>query len=137
MEHGLISNILLCLGLIEQTSIANILGRTYQITVPWNTRVDLPSDPFCDFPNLKLPSADHVFKRTKATIEGEYGAFFGIVLKSTSLPDGYGVFVAGAWVHCGQVKNGVYQDGRKVSVNENERLLKLTNQKCLSDGSVL
>ena len=97
----------------------------------------MPSDPLCDFPNLKLSSADHVFKRTEATIEGESGVFFGIVLKSTGLPDGYGVFVAGAWVHCGQVKNGVYQDGRKVSVNKNERLLKLTNQKCLSDGSVL
>ncbi len=137
MEHGLISNILHCLGLVDQIPLANILGRTYQITVPWNTRVDLPSDPLCDFPNLKLPSADHVCKRTEATIENESGVFFGIVLKSTGLPDGFGVFVAGAWVHCGQVKNGAYQDGRKVSVNRNERLLKLTNQKCLSDGSVL
>ena len=101
MEHGLISNILLCLGLVDQTRTANILGRTYQITVPWNTRVRLAADPLCDFPNLKIPSNDHVCKRTEATIEGEKGVFFGIVCKSTGLPDGLGVFVAGAWVHCG------------------------------------
>jgi hypothetical protein len=40
-------------------------------------------------------------------------------------------------VHCGEVKNAVFQDGRKVSVNRNERLLLLTNQKHLADGSVL
>ena len=97
----------------------------------------LAADPLCDFPNLKIPSNDHVCKRTEATIEGEKGVFYGIVCKSTGLPDGYGVFVAGEWVHCGEVKNGVYQEGRKVSVNKAELKLKLTNQKCLSDGSVL
>jgi hypothetical protein len=40
-------------------------------------------------------------------------------------------------VHCGQVKNGVYQQGKKVSVNKGEKLLRLTNKKCLEDGSVL
>ncbi len=77
----------------------------------------LPTDPLCDFPNLKIPSADHVIKRMKATIEGQTGTFYGIFCKSTGLPDGFGVFAAGDWVHCGEVKFGVYQDGRKVSVN--------------------
>jgi hypothetical protein len=40
-------------------------------------------------------------------------------------------------VHCGQVKNGVYQQGRKVSVNRNETLLRLTNEKLRADGIVL
>ncbi len=38
---------------------------------------------------------------------------------------------------CGEVKNHAYQEGRKVSVNGAELKLKLTNQKCLSDGRVL
>ena len=84
----------------------------------------LAADPLCDFPNLKIPSNDHVCKRTEATIEGESGVFFGIVCKSTGLPDGYGVFDIcndDDWVvHCGEVKNGVYQEGRKVSVYNDE-----------------
>ena len=98
----------------------------------------LPTEPpLCDFPNLKIPSADHVIKRMEATIEGQTGTFFGIFCKSTGLPDGSGVFVAGDWVHCGEVKNGVYQDGRKVSLEREERLLMLINQKTLADRNVL
>ena len=40
-------------------------------------------------------------------------------------------------MHCGQVKEGVFQDGRKVSVNSVAVLLKLINQKRQADGSVL
>ncbi len=47
------------------------------------------------------------------------------------------MFKAGDWLHCGELKNGVYQEGRKVSVNQRSKILKLTNQKFLSDGSVL
>jgi hypothetical protein len=63
--------------------------------------------------------------------------FFGIVSKSSGIPDGYGVFRTSDWVHCGQVKNGVYQQGRKVSVNKNKKTLKLTNKKRRADGIVL
>ncbi len=124
----------------------------------------LPFDAPCDFPNLKIPSEDHVCKRIEAIIEGEEGVFFGIVRQSTGLPDGYGVFKAGEWVHCGQVKvrrpanehannltsisdffksivkevkDCVFQEGKKVSVNRAAELLKLTHKKCLADGSVL
>jgi hypothetical protein len=118
--------------------MSNTCTRAYYITVPSNIPpVLLPFDSPCDFPNLKIPSADHVCKRIKATIEGEEGLFFGIVCKSSGIPDGYGVFRTSDSVHCGQVKNGVYQDGRKVSVNETEKLLTLTNRKCLADGTVL
>ena len=95
------------------------------------------TDPRCDFPNLKIPSSDHVCKRTEAIIEGQSGEFYGIFCKSTGLPDGSGVFVAGDWVHCGKFKNGVYEEGRRVSVNKVERLVKLINQKFLADGSVI
>ncbi len=97
----------------------------------------LPIDPYCDFTKLEIPSEDFVCKRTEATIEGDSGDFFGIVCKSTGLPDGYGVFKAGDWTHCGKVVDGVFQEGRMMSVNRNEKVLKLTNKKCPSDESVL
>jgi hypothetical protein len=40
-------------------------------------------------------------------------------------------------VHCGQVKNGIYQEGRKVSVSKIAKRLNLTNKKFQADGSVL
>ena len=97
----------------------------------------LPIDPHCDFPSLEIPSEDFVCKRIQANIEGDSGEFYGIVCKSTDLPDGFGVFKAGDWVHFGKVKNGVFQEGRMVSVSTSETVLQLTNQKCLSDKSVL
>ncbi len=73
----------------------------------------------------------------EANIEGVWGEFFGIVRKPTGLPDGYGVFKASNWMHCGKVVDGVFQAGRMVSFNSAERVLKLTNKKCLSDECVL
>jgi hypothetical protein len=40
-------------------------------------------------------------------------------------------------VHCGKVVDGIFQEGRMVSFNKKEEVLKLTNKKCLSDESVL
>jgi hypothetical protein len=138
MDHGLISNLLPALGLVDQQAFAHFLSRAYNVTVPWNTPpVQLPIDSPCDFPNLKIPSEGHVCKRLEATIDGEKGEFFGIVCKSSGIPDGYGVFRTSDWVHCGQVKNDVYQQGRKVSVNASEELLRLTNRKWLANGTVL
>ena len=57
--------------------------------------------------------------------------------KSSGLPDGYGVFIVGKWVHCGKVKDGLFQDGRMVSVNDNAMILELKNKTFLGDGSVL
>ncbi len=138
LEHGPITNVLVGLELIDQIRIANICQRTYQITVAHNTCfLILPIDPLCDFPNLKIPSEAFVCKRILAIIDGEPGLFFGIVSKQNNLPDGYGVFKAGDWVHCGNVRDGVFQEGRRVSANKVDRLLKLNNQKYLVDGSVL
>ncbi len=39
-------------------------------------------------------------------------------------------------MHCGSFKDGKFLEGRQVSVNKNELVLKLTNHKCLADGSV-
>jgi hypothetical protein len=137
-EHGPIDNVLTNLGLIDQIRIANICKRTYEITVSHNTlAVRLPIDRLCDFPGLKIPSDAFVCKRIWAVIDGIFGEFFGIVCRQTDLPDGYGVFKVVDWVHCGQFKDGKFHEGRKVSVNIRERLLKLTNQKCLADGSVI
>jgi hypothetical protein len=116
-EHGLIYNVLVCLGLVDQIKMSSIYSRAYKITVPWNMPpVLIPFDTPCDFPGLKIPSEDHVCKSIEATIEGEKCEFFGIVRKSTNLPDGFGVFRTvywsdwkqGGWVRCGQVKNGLY-----------------------------
>jgi hypothetical protein len=138
LEHGPITNVLAGLDLIDQIRIAIICRRTYYITVVQNTlAVRLPIDRLCDFPSLKIPSDAFACKRVEATIDGIFGEFFGIVCRQTDLPDGYGVFKVFDWVHCGKVKDGKFLDGRKVSVNGKELVLKLTNQKCLADGSVI
>ena len=97
------------MGLLDQILLAIICKRTYQITVAWNTRpVEFPIDPLCDFPNFRIPSYDHVCKRIETTVEGEKGEFFGIICKLSGLPDGNGVLKAGEWIHCGEVKDGVF-----------------------------
>jgi hypothetical protein len=102
LEHGKITNVLNALELIDQIRIGIICRRTYEITVVQNTFVvRLPIDRLCDFPCLKIPSDAFVCKRKEAIIGGASGEFFGIVCKQTGLPDGYGVFRAGDWVHCG------------------------------------
>ena len=99
-EHGLIYNVLVCLGLVDQLKMSSICSRANKITVPWNMPpVLLPFNTPCDFPNLKIPSEDHVCKRIEAIVEGEKGEFFGIVRKSTNMPDGFGVFRTGIWRH--------------------------------------
>jgi hypothetical protein len=97
----------------------------------------LPPDFPCDFPNLRIPSEDHIIKRVEATIEEEKGEYYGIARKSSGIPDGFGVFRTSDWVHCGQVKDGVYQQGRKISVSTTKKLLTLTDKKCLGDGTVM
>ncbi len=47
----------------------------------------------------------------------------------TQLPDGLGVFTTGAWVHCSKVKDGLFADGKRVSVNKKTKVLKLVNTK--------
>ena len=137
-DHGPLTTLLLFLEVHEQVKMGLICQRAYNITVPWNmSPVLLPLDSPCDFPNLRISSEDHVIKRVEATIEDEKGEFIGVVRKSSDIPDGYGVFRTSDWVHCGQVKNGVYQQGRKVSVNRNETLLRLTNKKLRADGIIL
>ncbi len=107
LEHGPITNVLAALALIDQIRIANICKRTYKITVVQNTfALILPIDRLCNFPGLKIPSDAFVCKRIEATIDDEFGEFFGIVCRQTGLPDGYGVFKVVDWVHCGQVKDG-------------------------------
>ena len=138
LEHGPITNVLAGLDLIDQIRIAIICKRTYDITVVQNTfAVRLPIDRLCDFPGLKIPSDAFVCKRIWAVIDGIFGEFFGIVRKQTDLPEGYGVFKVVDWVHCGRVKDGKFFEGRKVSFNRAEQLLKLSNQKWLADGSVM
>ncbi len=128
LEHGPITNVLAALELIDQIRIANICKRTYKITVVQNTlTVRLPIDRLCDFPGLKIPSDAFVCKRISAVIDGLYGRFSGIVCRLTDLPDGYGVFQVVDCVHFGQVKDGKFLEGRRVSVNYAELLLKLTN----------
>ncbi len=139
LEHGPITNVLAALDLIDQIHIAIICKRTYKITVANNTfAVRLPIDSsICDFPGLKIPSASFVCKRIWLEIDGTSGSFYGIVCRQTNLPDGYGVFKAGGWIICGQFKDGTFHDGRKVSLDFEELVLKLSDQKCLADGSVI
>jgi hypothetical protein len=73
----------------------------------------------------------------EASIEGCSGVFYGIVRNSNGLPDGFGVFLTSGWIHCGSVRDGLFQDGRIVSVNYDAQILKLTYKKLQIDGSVL
>ncbi len=131
LESGPLTNILVALGLLDQMRIANICKRTYSITVPqFKACLWLPTDPVCDFPNIRIASTDHVIKRIKVTIEGQSGVFYGVVEKSNGLPDGLGVFVKyDGWVHFGSVKDGRFHEDRIISLNKDERVLKLINQK--------
>ena len=118
-EHGLISNILPALILIDQLTLSYICRRTHDITVPWNIfSVPIPQDLPDSFPKIDDVSDEFVCKRVKAKIEGEKGWFYGSVRKWTGLPDGLGVFVTGPWLQCGKVKDGLFDDGRRVSINK-------------------
>ncbi len=89
----------------------------------------LPTEAICDFPDIRIASADHVTKRIEVEIEGCSGVFYGLVRKSNSLLDGFGVFVAtNGWVHCGKVENCRFHEGRMMSVNKSAQELKLINQ---------
>ena len=92
-EHGLISNILQGLELIDQLPIANICKRSYEITVPWNINVRLAEKYISVFPMIDDISDDFICKVTLANINGEEGEFYGPVRKLTGLPSGEGVFV--------------------------------------------
>ncbi len=85
-----------------------------------------------------IPSKDFVCKKVEDTyIQGERGEFYGIVSKLTNEPVGFGVFKTEDWLHCGEVREGMFQEGRRVSLNRSDKILKLTNSKFLADKSVL
>ncbi len=108
-----------------------ICRRTHDFTVPWNIfSVAIPQDLPDSFPKIDDVSDEFVCKRAKAKIEGEEGWFFGPVRKTNDLPDGLGIYTTDAcWVHCGKVKDGLFADGRRVSVNKKTKVLKLVNTK--------
>ena len=56
-------------------------------------------------------------QRTKVSIEGVDGEFFGLVNNLTKIPTGFGVFKAGDWILCGNFSNGIFNDGQIISVN--------------------
>ena len=85
-EHGLVSNILRGLCLVDQLNISRICRRTYEFTVPWNIIVEIPHDPISSFPKIDDISADLVCRRVEATIDDESGYFYGPVNKDSDLP---------------------------------------------------
>ncbi len=110
LESGPLTNLLIALGLLDQIRIANICRRTHSITVPYfSACLWLPTNPVCDFPNLRIASDDHVIKRIEANIEGSLGYFYGLVRKTNGLPDGFGVFgTSDGWTYCGSVRDGLF-----------------------------
>ena len=111
------------------------------MTVPWNIfSVPLPPQESPNiFPEIDNVSDEFVIKRKEASVEGEKGEFVGPFCKKTDLPKGFGVYVSDdeAWVHCGEVKDGRFAEGRRVSVNRAKQVLKLVNTRYQPDGSVL
>ena len=118
-NHGLISNILPSLNLVDQVSLGALCKRSYEITVPWNlSKVKMPAQEYNNFPLINNITSDFRCKQVEATIEGEIGKFNGSVSNLDNLPSGYGVFETKLWVHCGRVHNGCFTDGKKVSVGK-------------------
>ena len=109
------------------------------MTVPWNIfSVVLPPQESPNiFPKIDDVSDEFVIKRKEASVDGEKGYFFGPFFKKTDLPDGFGVHVTSDWVHCGEVRDGSFTAGRRVSVNQKAKILKLVNTRNQPDGSVL
>ena len=53
-EHGLITNVLAGLTQVEMIMVANLLKRTYEITVPWNSwSVSIPRKFISSFPMIE------------------------------------------------------------------------------------
>ena len=119
-RHGLISSALSGMPLETKVAVASVISRSYDVTVPWNVPiVPFPVWAKNNFPKIDDISDDFICKRTEnAAIEGEIGSFYGPVSKVSGLPQGYGVFVAGGWVHCSSVANGAFTTGKRVSVNK-------------------
>ena len=108
------------------------------MTVAWNIpNIKLPKEEPNSFPKLDDITNDFVCKRGYRRVGGEKGYFYGSFSKQSGQPEGYGVFVCGDWVHCGKVLDGLFTDGRRVSVSQRLRVLKLVNTKSLPEGSVL
>ena len=47
------------------------------------------------------------------------------------------MFVTDEWVHCGSIRNGKFADGRRVSVNFEQKELWLVYTKYSLDGNLL
>ena len=117
-EHGLISNVLSGLHLVDQIAIAGICYRTYKKTVPWNVVAlkTCQESAINGFPEIDVISGDFVCRWIEATIDQEQGHFYGPVSRLTNLPSGYGVFVTKKWIHCGEVIENSFSGRLKVSV---------------------
>ena len=87
-RHGLISGPLSAMPIETQVTVASLIHRSYDITVPWNVPlVPFPVEAKIKFPKIDDISNDFIFKRTgNAIIEGEDGAFYGPVSKLSGLP---------------------------------------------------
>ena len=87
-RHGLISSALSTMPLDTQVTVAALISRSYDITVPWNVPiVPFPVWSQNNFPKIDEISDDFIFKRTEnAAIEGEIGSFYGPVSKVSGLP---------------------------------------------------
>ncbi len=87
-RHGLISGALTAMPLEIQITVASLINRSYDVTVPWN----VPIVPFSiysqkDFLKIDDISDDFICMRSKnAVIEGEDGIFIGPVSKVSGLP---------------------------------------------------
>ena len=156
-EHGLLSNIIEGLSLVDLIKLANICRRTYIFTVSWNMSAVAPPKPDCQnsFPLFNDISPDIIYKSTEdAIIDKCKGNFYGPFNRMTNQPDGYGVFTTSVTetevydkteykhyvvvnIDCGNVKNGYFSDGRRVILSKKQKSLLLMNTKYLPDGSLL
>ena len=136
-EHGLISNILSGLCLVDQVVLSSVCRRSYEITVPWNISIGFPTDVISVFPKLDEISNGLVCKRMKVIVEGEIGYFYGPASHKFDIPSGEGVYVTRKHVHCGRLINGVGFEGEKLSLNRKTGQFETKRAKYLPDGTLL
>ena len=53
------------------------------------------------------------------------------------MPSGYGVFISGDKIHCGQVIDNLFGEGKRVSIDRSTKEMQLFYSKILADGTKL
>lgn len=93
------------------------------------------------FPQIDEVSNDVILKYQESTIENRKGIFYGPFCKMSNLPLGEGVFKIEdpevLEIVCGRVRDGKFEDGRRIVVNLKKFILHSVDQITQPESTVL